>query len=112
MRGVLIAVYSLLRTGSEEAAVHVFTWASKEHENGLKLYQRRFRLDTRKKFFIGRLVDHPSSPWKLSWTQACWLAFEKHLDIYMVQLLGCPVESQELDSIILVDPFQFRIFYS
>ena len=40
--------------------------------------------------------------------------FNKHLGnslIYVVRLLGGPVWSQELDSMILVDPFQLRIFY-
>lgn len=41
-------------------------------------------------------------------------AFKKHFDYalrYLVQLLGCPVWSQAVDSMIFMDPFQLRTFY-
>lgn len=83
MRGDLIAVYSLLGTGSEQAALDLFTllFSQRTQANGLKLHQGRFRLDTMKKFFTDRVVDHRNKlPTEVIMDPASWMAFKKHLD--------------------------------
>lgn len=70
----------------------------------------RVRLDIRKRFFTQSVVRH----WNREVVTAPSLPeFKKSLDKavrHMMWFSGCPVQGQELDSMIFVGPFQLRIF--
>ena len=58
LRGDIIVAFQYLNTVYKHEGNELFIWVDNDRtrENGLKLKERRFRLDVRGKFFIERLV--------------------------------------------------------
>ncbi|KAF4803189.1 hypothetical protein TURU_018092 [Turdus rufiventris] len=58
--GDLIVVFNIPKRGSRGEGIDLLTLVTSDRtgENGMKLGQRRFRLDIRKRFFTQRVVGH------------------------------------------------------
>ncbi|KAJ7396011.1 hypothetical protein BTVI_149461 [Pitangus sulphuratus] len=74
--------YKFLIRGSGGAGIDLFTLVTSDRTpgNGMKLYQWRFRLDIRKRFFTQRVVGHWNWLLREVVTAQSLTEFEKHLD--------------------------------
>ncbi|KAJ7397462.1 hypothetical protein BTVI_135274 [Pitangus sulphuratus] len=93
LKGDFIAVYNFLVRGREGVGTDLFSVviSDRMQGNGLKLCQRRFRLDIRKRFFTQRVIGHWNQLPREVVTAPSLTEFKKHLDdtlMYMVSLLG------------------------
>ncbi|KAK4823603.1 hypothetical protein QYF61_003803 [Mycteria americana] len=80
-RDDLIAVYNFLKRVSGEGGADLFFLVSGDRTRGndLKLHQKKFRLDIRKKFFTERVVKHWNKLLREEVMTASLLVFKKCL---------------------------------
>ena len=111
LRGALLAVYTFLRG---EMLISSLVTRGRTWGNGRKLRQGKFRLDIRKRLFTERAVGHwnrllKGSSHSTKPVQSSRSVWTTLLVIWFSFRWSC--EEGELDSMVLMCPFQLKILY-
>ena len=116
LRGDLTVAFQYLRGEYKQKGEWLFTRVDSDRTrgNGLKLRQRRFRLDTRRKFFTQRAVKHRNRLSKEVVDAPSLEAFKARLDVALGSLVWWLATLHVAARLKLNDrcgPFQPRPFY-
>ena len=89
LKGDHIAAYSFLMRGSGGAGTNLFSLITSDRTrgNGVKLWQGRFKLDIRKRFFTERVVAHWNRLPREVETVPSLLEFKWHLDCALCHMV-------------------------